>query len=105
MRPLPLVKVPELLAGDCIACPAAGAAGWVRGCRVVEEERLDGVAGGFDAAGDPRGGDAVGTGELVDLVQVEASGSVPGGSRPAQQAPSVGGTVKSGRLPEAAREG
>jgi hypothetical protein len=68
-----VVEVPELIAGDGVACPAsAGAAGWICGCRVVEEERLDGVAGGPEAAGDRGGRGAVGPGELVDLVQVEA---------------------------------
>ena len=59
-----MVEVPELLAGDGVARPAAaGAAGWVCGCRVIEEERLDGVAGGSEAAGDPRGKGTGGPGE------------------------------------------
>ena len=68
-----MVEVPELLAGDDVACPAApGTGSRVCGRRVVEEERLDGVASGSEAAGDRRGRGAVGADELVDLVQVEA---------------------------------
>jgi len=39
-EPLPVVEVPELLAGDVVARPAAArAGGWICWCRVVEEKR------------------------------------------------------------------
>ena len=62
-----------------------GAAG-VGGCRVVQEKRLDGVAGGSEAAGDRRGRCATGADECVDLAQVDA-GEVGSGQFKAVEEP------------------
>ena len=46
--------------------------GWIGRRRVVQEKRLDGVAGGSEAAGDRCGRGAADADEFVDLAQVDA---------------------------------